>query len=342
MAQITLPNGQRRGKSGQTKREVTDWLLEERSKIRRGIFPVDEKITLGQYLDNFIADVATHTLRPSTLRSYSYLIHDHIQPELGHIKLVALRPDQIQLLYTIKLEQGLSRRTVQYIHSVLRRALNQALKWGLIYRNPTDAVAPPKPGKQEPKTLTAKQVKQFFDQVAEHQYYPIYVMAVTMGLRKSEILGLRWQDVGFEQGTVSINHIVTEVQGVITWGSPKTDSSRRTLSMPQVVQDALWDLQANSGKAEGLVFTTASGQPISQRNLTRHFHAALEKAGLERMRFHDLRHTAATLLLKENVHPKVVQEMLGHSSISLTLDTYSHVVPGIRKQAAQKMDKLFG
>jgi integrase len=169
----------------------------------------------------------------------------------------------------------------------------------------------------------------------------IYVIAVTMGLRKSEILGLRWQDVDFEQGTVNISHIVTEIQGKIVTGTPKTASSRRTVPMPTMVTDTLKEHQQVKGKSEGLIFTTSTGRPVSQRNVSRHFHKALEYAGLPKIRFHDLRHTAATLLLKENVHPKVVQEMLGHSSIALTLDTYSHVLPGVGKKAADKMDELF-
>lgn len=342
IAEITLPNGRRRRKRSKKQKVVKDWLLKQRTALQEGRLLPDENITVAEYLDRFMNDVAAHTLRPSSIQSYGFLIRDHIKPEIGHIKLASLRPDHLQSLYSLKLESGLSKRTVQYIHSVIRRALNQAVKWGLLYRNPTAAVTPPKPKKKTPKTLTAEQVKQFFNAVSEHRYYPIYVIAVTMGLRKSEILGLRWQDVDLDQGTVSINHIVTEIQGVIHTGRPKTESSRRTVAMPDVVREVLQEHREATDGTEGLVLTTSSGRAISQRNLTRHFHAALEDAGLEKMRFHDLRHTAATLLLKENVHPKIVQELLGHSSITLTLDTYSHVIPSMQQEAADKMDDLFG
>jgi integrase len=341
IGEIILPNGKKKRKRNKKQQVVKAWLLDQRKAVSENRILPNENLTLGTFLDRFITDVASLTLRPSTLRSYDYLIRDHIKPELGHIRLVALRPDDLQSLYRKKLDEGLSRRTVQYIHAVVRRALNQAVKWELIYRNPTDAVTPPRPKKEAPKTLSAEEAKPFFAVVRDHPYFPLYLIATLMGLRKSEILGLRWQDISFEQGTLSINHIVSEIQGQIYEGAPKTESSRRTVVMPEVVREALLKHRALTSGKQGLVFTTSTGNPISQRNLTRHFHASLKKAGLPRIRFHDLRHTAATLLLQENVHPKIVQSMLGHASITQTLDTYSHVIPSVGKKAADKMDELF-
>ncbi|MCP5094731.1 MAG: site-specific integrase, partial [Chloroflexi bacterium] len=179
------------------------------------------------------------------------------------------------------------------------------------------------------------------ESIAQPRWKTIYIIAILMGLRKSEILGLRWQDIDFKNDTISINHIIYEIKGKIYEGTPKTERSRRAVAMPAVVKNALKEYQVITENYDGLVFTTSTGKPISQRNLTRNFHGALQKVGLPRIRFHDLRHTAATLLLKENVHPKIVQEMLGHSTITLTLDTYSHVIPGMQKEAASKMDSLF-
>lgn len=340
-AELTLPDGKRKRKRSKKQHVVREWLHEQQSAIQTNLLLKDERITLAQYLDRFIDDVAAHTLAPSTLRSYRYLIRDHIKPEIGSIKLVNLRPDHLQTLYSAKLRAGLSPRTVQYIHSVIRRSLNQAVKWSLIYRNPTDAVTPPRPKKQAPKTLSAEQAKFFLESIKDHRWYPIYVLAIMTGMRKGEILGLHWEDVDLEQGTANIKTTLVTVQGRSFLSQPKSKNARRTITLPDTVIGVLKEQQLASGN-EGLVFTTSTGRPVSQRNLTRHFHLALERLGLPRIRFHDLRHTAATLLLQGNVHPKVVQDMLGHSTVVLTLDTYSHVIPGMQDEAAEEMDKIFG
>lgn len=340
-AEITLPNGKRRKKRGKNQKEVQDWLFEQRKYIQSGLPLKDEKVTVAAFMTRYMEEVAAHTLKPGTLKSYDHWVNAHIIPEIGRIKLAALRPEHLQRLYAKKLDEGLSKRTVQYMHSIIRRILNQAVRWGVISINPTNMVTPPKPEKQEFTTLSADQAKTFIESVEDGRWRTIYVVAILTGLRKSEILGLRWEDVDFKRSQLSINNIIYEVSGHIYSGSPKTDSSRRTIAMPNYVAQSLQAYQEITHETHGLIFTTSTGKPISQRNLTRHFHGALEKAGLPRIRFHDLRHTAATLLLKENVHPKVVQEMLGHSSISLTLDTYSHVIPSMQQEAADKMDGLF-
>ncbi len=341
IAEISLPSGKRKKKRSQKQNVVKDWLLEQRKNIQNNLFISDDKISFQEFATRFLNEVVVHSVKPSTFKSYEYLINSHMIPELGHIKLSNLKPQHIQSMYSRKLESGLSKRTVQYLHSVLRRSLNHAVTWGLIVRNPTDAVTPPKPQRKEPKTLTTAQAQLFLESITDPRWGTIYIVAILMGLRKSEILGLRWQDVDFKNNAISINNIIFEIQGKIHQGTPKSERSRRSVAMPMVVVSALTKYQQITNKSEGLVFTTSSGKPISQRNLTRNFHGALKKVGLSRIRFHDLRHTAATLLLKENVHPKIVQEMLGHSTITLTLDTYSHVIPGMQKEAADKMDSLF-
>jgi len=320
VAEITLPNGKKRRKRSKQQKVVKEWLLDQRKAVVDNIFLNDERITVADYLDRFMSEVAAHTLAPSTIRSYSYLIRDHIQPEIGRVRLIDLRPEQLQSLYSLKLNAGLSKRTVQYIHAILRRSLNKALRSGLIIRNSTDAVTPPRPVKKPPQTLSADEVNVFLKSVEDHHWYPIYLLAITTGMRKGEILGLQWEDVDLK----------------VMLGEPKSATAKRNISWSVKAIEALRQRKLD----EGFVFTTSTGRPISQRNLTRHFHASLEKAGLKRMRFHDLRHTAATLLLQANVHPKIVQEMLGHSTIVLTLDTYSHVIPGLQDGAASEMDRI--
>jgi len=155
-------------------------------------------------------------------------------------------------------------------------------------------------------------------------------------MRKGEILGLQWEDVDLEHGVINVQRTLVDIQGNVMLGEPKSATAKRSISLSDKASEVLRQRQLD----EGFVFTTSTGRPISQRNLTRHFHGSLEKAGLKRMRFHDLRHTAATLLLQANIHPKIVQEMLGHSTIVLTLDTYSHVIPGLQDEAASEMDRI--
>lgn len=337
-AKIILPDGTEKRKRSKSQKIVREWLQEQRQAIQTNLLPRDETTRFGEYLNRFVGTVVVNTLAPSTIRSYRYLIRDHIKPELGQLRLAELSPQHLQNLYSSKLDSGLSKRTVQYIHAIIRRSLNQAVRWGLIFRNPTDAVSPPRPKRIPPKTLSADQAKLFLESVKDHPYYAMYLLAITTGMRKGEILGLQWEDVDIEGKSISVRHALIDVQGAIHLGQPKSDTAKRTIALPATVCLALKKIE----ESRGYVFKTANENPISQRNLTRHFHKALEKAGLPRTSFHTLRHTAASILLQANVHPKIVQEMLGHSTITLTLDTYSHVIPGHHEEAAEEMEKIFG
>ena len=340
-AEITLPNGKRKKKRAKTKKAVQDWLFDIRKQIKDNLPFLENEDTVGLYFRRYMDQVAIHSVKPSTFKSYNHWVSKHVIPEIGHIKLKELKPGHLQSLYAQKLSEGLSKRSVQYIHALIRKIMNQAVKANLIARNPTNAVEAPKPERKEPKTLTIDEARRLFESVETPRWRTIYIIAVMMGLRKSEILGLRWQDVNFENKTLSINNIIYEIDGNVYEGTPKTQKSRRTVLMPDFVCETLQTYKKLANTKEGLVFQTESGRAVSPRNLSRHFYIALDKADLPRIRFHDLRHTAATILLSQNVHPKVVQEMLGHSSITLTLDTYSHVIQGIQKEAANKMDEVF-
>lgn len=337
VAQITLPTGKRKAKYGRTQKEVKDWLHMQKEALRVGLWTDSEQLTLGEFLDKFMTDVAAHTLRPRTIESYHYIINKHIKPEIGTIKLSQLRPEQLQNLYSLKLNQGLSNRTVQYIHSVIHRSLNQALKWGLVVRNVADASEPPRVKRTPPTALTADQAKQLLETAKADRFYPLILLAITTGMREGELLGLQWGDIDLENGLIHVSHAIQLLEGkglVLT--EPKTEKSRRTIKLPPFVIDVLRGLDRSSD----YVFCTSHGTPFSPRNLLRFFHQLLKKAGLPKIRFHDLRHTFASLLLNENVHPKVVQEMLGHSTITLTLDTYSHLLPERQQEAADKIQSL--
>ena len=183
VAQVNLPDGKTKTKYGKTQREVRDWLLKTRLEQKNGLLLKQENITLTEFLDRYLTDVAQHTLRPKTLKSYRHLIRNHIKPDLGAIKLSALRPDHIQKLYSTKLKSGLSHRTVQYIHAILHKALSQAFKWGLVARNVSDLVEKPTAKRKAPQTLSLEQAQIFLDKTSLSRFYPLYALALGCGLR---------------------------------------------------------------------------------------------------------------------------------------------------------------
>jgi len=246
---------------------------------------------------------------------------------------------------------GASPRTVQLIHAVIHRALKQALNWGLVGRNVADAVRKPKVVKRELHTLTAAQVQQLFIAAQGDRLEALYHLAVVTGLRQGELLGLRWSDLDWETSQLSIQRQLQRITGqglvfaelksaassrVVALGPATLDELRRHLS--KVREMAV--LAGDDWRQNDLMFPSTLGTPIEPSDLYRRFQALLKRAGLPRVRFHDLRHTSATLMLQQGVHPKIVQERLGHSSISLTLDTYSHVVPHLQSEAAQLIEDL--
>ena len=343
VAQVTLPIGKRKSKSYRRQSEARDWKTEQINRLREGVYVSDDRIRLGKFLDQYMEDVARHSLRPRSYERHYSLVRNHIQPELGTIKLNSLRPDQVQSFYTKKLNEGLSKRTVQYIHAVLHKALDQALKWGLVVRNVTDLVEKPRPKRKEFTTWSADDVNRFIEAVVDHRWYPIYTLAICTGMRQGEILGLHREDINLEKSVVNVRHQVSAIRGqglVIT--EPKSAKSRRPITLPPSALDVLKCHLELIGDGSGLVFTTSTGRPISPRNILRHFKSVIKESGLPDIRFHDLRHTHATLLLAAGVHPKVVQERLGHSQISLTLDTYSHVIPSLQTEAADQFEAILG
>jgi integrase len=259
----------------------------------------------------------------------------HIKPKLGRIKLRKVNALQVQTLYRQKLDAGVSPRRVRYIHVTLHKALNQAVRWQLIPRNVVTSAEPPRVPKADIKPLKVEQVKALL-RAAETQpkLYALYVLAVTTGMRQGELLGLNWDDVDLTTGTVQVRRTVFNGQ----INAPKTSSGRRTVKLSQTALEAL---RKHSERGQAVwVFPTRNDTPVGSWNLIhRSWYPLKEAAGLPKgTRFHDLRHTAATLLLHKNVNPKVVSEMLGHANVSITLDTYSHVLPNMQDGAAGAMD----
>ena len=334
-------DGKKKRKTGKTQQVVRDWLFQQRKAVKENTFILDESTTLSQFLDRFIKDIVETNLKPKTIDSYKFLIESHIKPTLGQYRLTQLKPHHLQQLYTDKLDSGLSKRSVQYIHAVLRRALNFAVKWELIPKNPTDGVDAPTPTKKAPETLSVAELQKFLDAVKDHRWYCIYCIAIGCGLREGEILGLRKCDIDTVEGIIHIQQTVDYIAGRSVLGTPKSDRSMRSVSMPDFVITVVQEHVQKIEKPDGLLFTTSSGNFVSHRNLLRHFHETLAKLNIPRVKFHSLRHSFASIQLINGVNPKIVQEALGHSSITLTLDTYSHIIPSLQKEAAKKMDSFF-
>ena len=310
----------------------------------------DDRLTVAQFLDDWLENSVKPSVRPRTYTSYEQMVRVHLKPILGHIPVTKLAPQDVQRFINVKLESGLSARTVEYGRAVLRRALNQALRWGMVPRNVATLVDPPRSKRPEIEPLTVEEAQAFLTAVKGDRLEALYTVALAVGLRQGEALGLRWQDVDLDAGTLAVRKQLQRLDGTLQLVDLKTDRSRRTIALPTVSVDVLRrhrilqleERLAAGGRwvESGLVFTTTIGTPIDARNLVKWFHEHRERASIRHIRFHDLRHTCATLLLVQGIHPRVVMDILGHSQISLTMDTYSHVIPSLQEEAAEKMNAI--
>lgn len=332
-------NGKKKVKYSKVQKEVRDWLHEQKEAVNKGIFIDVKDVTLSSYLEKYMASQET-SLRPKTVNSYQYLIKNHINPELGSIKLSQLRPDIIQNFYLLKVNSGLSKRTVQYMHAVLHKALEQAMKWGLVVRNVCDLVDSPQPTKKAPTTWTVEQSKRFLEQVRDSRFYPMYTLAY-IGLREGEILGLSVSDFNREARTITIRQALSYLPGIgLVISEPKTEASKRTIKLPDFVYEALsaHPLKEN----QKLMFVTSANTPFSPRNFLRDFKEQLKAAGLPEIRFHDLRHFAVSFLINElKIPPKVVQGIIGHTTVNLTMTVYAHSTTDQQDEAMEKMSTAF-
>jgi integrase len=336
-------------KYGDVKRK----LAETMGDAARGIVVDDMNLTVSEYLDRFLEDVQRGSVRESTYSRDKYLVTNHVKPALGRVKLKNLSAMHLQRLYREKQDAGLSASTVQKIHHVLHKALAQAARWDLIARNPADAAKAPRPAPAEMRPLSAEEVRRLLEAAHGDRLEALYVLGVTTGMRRGELLGLKWTDVDLENTRLSIRRALTRTDNgkYIALTEPKTKGSRRIVKLTQRAVEALRshlgrqlaEIEAAGDlyRDDGIVFTTEAGTPINPSNLRqRSFAPLLKRAGLPHIRFHDLRHTCATLLLSKGVHPKFVQELLGHASIAITLDTYSHVMPEMADATARAMQDV--
>jgi integrase len=335
---------------GKTRAEAAAKLTTALKSVQDGLPIPGERQTVDKYLESWLEESAKPSIRPMTYVSYASLIRLHVIPELGGVPLAKLTPQHVQALMNRKLAAGLSPRRVAMIRGVLRTALNQALRWGLVSRNVATLVSPPRAVRFEVRPLEPEQARLFLKAVRGDPLEPLYTVALAVGLRQGEALGLRWEDVDLDAGTLHIRHGLQRIEGKLRLVEPKSARARRTIVMPALVTESLrahrvrqteQRLLAGAEWEEGdFVFSTAVGRPLTDSTVTHMFQRHLARAGLPRQRFHDLRHACASLLLAQGVSPRVVMELLGHSQITLTLNTYSHVMPGLQAEAAARMDGL--
>jgi len=291
-------------------------------------------------------------VRPRTYERFEGIVRLHILPSLGPIRLDRLAPQHVQALLNRKSEEGLAPQSVKHIRTVLGMALNRAVRWQLIPRNVAALTDAPKIERKPVKPLSPEEAQRLLLAAKGHYLEALLSVAVALGMRRGEVLGLSWSDIDLESGQIRVNKSLQRVERKLQLVNPKTNQSRRVIALPDVVVRALkrhkarqleQRLAAGANWVEaGLVFTTRKGTPLEPRNVVRDFKHLLKRADLPETRFHDLRHTAASLLLAQGVHPRAVMEILGHSRISLTMDTYSHVMPATLRDAAESMDRALG
>jgi integrase len=333
-----------------TKAEVGRELRKLFAAAEAGQLSSDRSPTVAAWMDTYLREVAPSRVRPTTLHSCHQFARLYINPALGRYRLNKLRPEHIAGFYG-DLSTSLAPSSVRRIHAVLRRALTVAVRWGLLSINPATRVDPPSNVSAEVVPLNVDEARQFLSIAANDRLEARWLIGVTLGLRQGEVLGLGWQHVDLERKVLRVERALQrQPDGSLGLTRTKTERSRRVVPMPPSVVTALErqrDRQANERQllgrdwqASDLVFTTALGTPIHPRNDYRSFQRLLDKAGLRRVRLHDLRHSAASLLLTQGVAPRVVMEILGHSQISVTLNTYSHVDPELNRDATDRIETL--
>jgi integrase len=351
VTRLSLGNGKYKYHYFKTQREA----LKKRTFLlaaQQAGLPVDtpERLTLGNFLTEWLETVVRPKVKASTFISYEVEVRRHLTPGLGTVKLSKLRPQQIQAYYQGRLSAGCSPQTVQYQHKILRSALKTAVRWGLVARNVGEQVDAPRVPRRPVRAFSIEEARQFVQAVVDDRLEALYVLTLTSGLRRGEVLALKWEDVDFEAGTLAVRRTFGKVKGGWELTEPKTPDSRRVVKPPALALESLKRQRARqleqrlkAGAAwqdSGLIFTTTIGTAIDGDNLRKEFQKKLRDAGLEPMPFHSLRHSAATLMLALGVQPKVVSEMLGHSRISITMDTYSHVLPHMQDEAADRLNAL--
>ena len=334
-----------------TKKVAEKRLAEMLHQLDTGMFMKPGKITLADYLKQWLKDYCRANLAPRTAEGYESIVHCHLIPSLGQIPLTQLKPEHLQHVYSDKLAAELSHRTVRYIHVTLHKALQDAVRLGIIVRNPADAVKPPKVQRQEIRTMSESDIHIFLEFAKSTSYYALFYTALFTGMRRSELLALRWSDVDLILCQLSVTRALHQLQdGSRIFRQPKTAKGRRLISLsPSTTillrehreqQEEMRRALGSTLTEDDLVFCHEDGKPLLPNSVSHAWTKLASRTGLKGIRLHDARHTHASLMLKQGIHPKIVQERLGHASIQITLDTYSHVTPGLQQAAANRFNDI--
>jgi integrase len=338
---------------GKTRSDVSESMKRVLREQQMGLTITSERQTLTMFLNDWLENTVKPKNKQLTYRSYEWIVRTHLIPGLGRTPLVKLTPQKLQAFLNERHASGLSAASVKHINATLRAALSQAQRWQLVHQNAAKLVTLPRSVRYEAAILSPAQSKIFLTYLIGHSHETLFTLALTMGLRRGEILGLRWSDLDLEKTQLlQVRHSLERVKGNgLKLSDPKSAKAKRELRIPQV---CLTSLIAHRGRQEqqrlwagtkwqegGFVFTTNRGTPMRPEDLTNTLPTALKAAKLPKVRFHDLRHSCASLLFSLGVHPKLVQETLGHSTYQLTMDTYSHMIPALRNEVADRMDEIF-
>ena len=356
---ITLDDGKRKYFYSKKRQEVHDKMQAALLEKQQGTLVTAPQQTVSQYLAYWLEHNVRDAVRPRTYERYESIVRLHIVPIMGKVKLQALTPQHINTLKSKKLKEGLSPTTVSAIHDMLHKALDDAVKMGLIARNVCDVVSHARKQHKEINPLMPEQARKLLEAAKGHPQEALFVLALATGMRRGELLGLKWQDINLDKGTLQVRRMLSRLPtqmgkengDLYVEAEPKTKSSRRNIVIAGFALEALKEhrkrqnemkrLAGDSWEEHDYVFCKALGQHLDPGGVLVQLKHLLEKAGLPDRRFHDLRHSAATLLLSMGVHPKVVQEILGHSVISMTMDIYSHVLPTMQQDVMDKLNQVF-
>lgn len=338
---------------GDTKQEALTKMKEVKLQIDTQIYVEPSKKTVRDWLYTWLDDYKKNQIRPTTYQSYESLFRTHICPAFGNESIQDLKTEKIQKFYKDKMEGGrldkkeggLSSRTINYMHTILHEAFEKACKIGLINKNPVEATEPPKKKKTTGKHLTREEQQKLEEVLKEDKWGVACLTALYTGLRLGEILALKWHDIDLENNYINVGHTIKRVkndkESKIIVQEPKTEKGKRIVSLPKRLRDILIAYRGEDYNNNGIVFKTSSEGYTEPRNMIRAFYKLITKAGIESKNFHSLRHTYASRLIEENVNHKVIQELLGHNSINVTMDIYGHIGKDIKKDAVNKLDNLF-
>ena len=335
---------------GRTRGEVAKALRDAQTTLDQSGVLGDDSVTVGAFLNQWLTEVVAPRRELATWRGYETNVRRHIVPTIGHVRLTKLTAAMVQRLLNDLRRQGLAPRTVQYVHATLRAALNVALRWGLIQRNVATLVEPVTVKRKEVVPFTAEEARQVLDAARSHRLASFFTVAMALGLRPSEALGLTWSDIDFDRSLLQVRRALERGPDGYRFKEPKSRTSRRTIVPPSVCLESLKShriRQASDRLRAGeswhdldLVFCSESGEPLHRSEMSRQFTLLLKRTSVAHHRLYDCRHTAASLLLAQGVAPRVVMETLGHSSYSLTMDTYAHVYASALRDAAAAIDRV--